>query len=46
MYETRNETEPFVARRTVRKALRPLVTEGLVETRPGWGTFVAHAKEA
>jgi DNA-binding GntR family transcriptional regulator len=30
-----------VAPRTVRKALGPLAAEGLIETRPGWGTFVA-----
>jgi GntR family transcriptional regulator len=30
-----------VANRTVRKALLPLVEEGLIETKPGWGTFVA-----
>jgi DNA-binding GntR family transcriptional regulator len=30
-----------VATRTVRKALAPLAAEGLIETRPGWGTFVA-----
>ena len=35
-----------VATRTVRKALAPLAAEGLIETRPGWGTFVAHAKKA
>lgn len=32
-----------VANRTVRKALAPLEAEGLIETRPGWGTFVAKA---
>jgi DNA-binding GntR family transcriptional regulator len=30
-----------VATRTVRKGLEPLAAEGLIETRPGWGTFVA-----
>jgi GntR family transcriptional regulator of abcA and norABC len=30
-----------VAPRTVRKALAPLIADGLIETRPGWGTFVA-----
>jgi DNA-binding GntR family transcriptional regulator len=35
-----------VATRTVRKALAPLAAEELIETRPGWGTFVAHDKEA
>ena len=30
-----------VASRTVRKALAPLAAEGLIETRPGWGTFAA-----
>ena len=35
-----------VATRTVRKALAPLAAEGLIETRPGWGTFVAHDKDA
>lgn len=30
-----------VASRTVRKALAPLAAEGLIRTRPGWGTFVA-----
>ena len=30
-----------VATRTVRKGLAPLADEGLIETRPGWGTFVA-----
>lgn len=30
-----------VATRTVRKALAPLVEEGLIEVRPGWGTFAA-----
>ena len=30
-----------VATRTVRKALAPLAAEGLIETRPGWGPFVA-----
>ena len=30
-----------VANRTVRKALAPLVDEGLIETVAGWGTFVA-----
>jgi hypothetical protein len=29
-----------VATRTVRKALAPLAAEGLIETRPGWGTFI------
>ncbi len=30
-----------VAPRTIRKALAPLAAEGLIETRPGWGTFTA-----
>jgi DNA-binding GntR family transcriptional regulator len=30
-----------VANRTVRKALTLLADEGLIETKPGWGTFVA-----
>jgi DNA-binding GntR family transcriptional regulator len=29
-----------VATRTIRKALAPLVSEGLLVTKPGWGTFV------
>lgn len=33
-----------VASRTIRKALAPLVSEGLIETKPGWGTFVAGPK--
>ena len=35
-----------VASRTVRKGVAPLAAEGLIETRPGWGTFVANDKEA
>lgn len=30
-----------VATRTVRKGLAPLLAEGLIDTRPGWGTFAA-----
>ena len=30
-----------MASRTVRKALAPLAAEGLIETKPGWGTFIA-----
>ena len=30
-----------VANRTVRKALAPLEAEGLIEVKPGWGTFIA-----
>ena len=30
-----------VAPRTVRKALAPLASQGLIVTRPGWGTFIA-----
>jgi DNA-binding GntR family transcriptional regulator len=30
-----------VATRTIRKGLAPLAAEGLIETRPGWGTFAA-----
>jgi DNA-binding GntR family transcriptional regulator len=32
-----------VARVTIVKAVRALSAEGLVETRPGWGTFVRRA---
>jgi GntR family transcriptional regulator len=30
-----------VSRATVQRAVRLLVTEGVLETRPRWGTFVA-----
>lgn len=30
-----------VANRTVRKGMASLEAEGLIETKPGWGTFVA-----
>jgi len=30
-----------VANRTVRKGLAPLISEGLIEVRAAWGTFVA-----
>jgi len=30
-----------VSRTTARRAVQLLITEGLIETRPRWGTFVA-----
>lgn len=33
--------EHHVARTTARRAVQLLISEGLLETRPRWGTFVA-----
>lgn len=33
-----------VSRATVQRAVRLLVTEGVLETRPRWGTFVAERR--
>ena len=34
-----------LSRNTVRRAIAALADEGLVRTRPGWGTFVAPADD-
>jgi GntR family transcriptional regulator len=33
-----------VSRTTARRAVQLLIAEGLIETRPRWGTFVAERK--
>jgi DNA-binding GntR family transcriptional regulator len=35
-----------VSRATVQKAVKVLVEEGLIETRPRWGSFVAERRSA
>lgn len=37
-------SEHSVSRATVQKAIRVLIDEGLIETRPRWGAFVTERK--